>query len=297
MERLGILINDLSILYAENASSEKLAAVAQDILQELMVYHSKTPVQGKVSVIMPSFFATERPVEATRTGMPTIEETIKKLEESRRQHKEHIATLEPVSPPAQTTIIAEKEPVAEPEAQLQLELVEVAEPAIAMAFQQVATPAKVETAIAPKEEIIIVAEEPAPQPAQAPILPFNTPITSIRTVPKEIYELKDALASNEETINDKLKEEKEEINHAIKHEVVKDLKKAFNINEKYIFINELFRGDDAMFERSLKTINSFNIYPEAQYWIQRELKLKLGWNDTSSTVQLFDTIVRRRFAS
>jgi hypothetical protein len=32
-----------------------------------------------------------------------------------------------------------------------------------------------------------------------------------------------------------------------------------------------------MFERCLKTINSFNIYPEAEYWMNRELMLKLGW--------------------
>ena len=59
----------------------------------------------------------------------------------------------------------------------------------------------------------------------------------------------------------------------------------------------LFVGDDAMFERSLKTINAFHIYPEAEYWIQRELKVKLGWNDSSTTVQHFDMLVKRRFAS
>ena len=34
-----------------------------------------------------------------------------------------------------------------------------------------------------------------------------------------------------------------------------------------------------MYERSIKTINSFNIYAEAEYWISRELKVKLGWNN------------------
>ena len=47
----------------------------------------------------------------------------------------------------------------------------------------------------------------------------------------------------------------------------------------FLFINDLFRGDEAMYERSIKTINSFNIYPEAEYWISRELKVKLGWNN------------------
>jgi hypothetical protein len=51
-----------------------------------------------------------------------------------------------------------------------------------------------------------------------------------------------------------------------------------------------------MYERSLKTINSFAIFPEAQYWIQRELKVKLGWNDRSEIVDHFHQLVRRRFA-
>ena len=75
-----------------------------------------------------------------------------------------------------------------------------------------------------------------------------------------------------------------------------DLKKAIGINDRYLFINELFRGDETMYERSLKTINSFAIFPEAHYWIQRELKVKLGWNERSEIVGHFDQLVKRRFA-
>jgi len=51
-----------------------------------------------------------------------------------------------------------------------------------------------------------------------------------------------------------------------------------------------------MYERSIKTINSFSIYPEAEYWIQRELKVKLGWKEKDEAVVLFDQIVKRRFS-
>ena len=61
---------------------------------------------------------------------------------------------------------------------------------------------------------------------------------------------------------------------------IRDLKKAISINERHRFIQELFRGDETMYERSIKTINSFNIFAEAEFWIQRELKLKLGWDAT-----------------
>jgi hypothetical protein len=50
-----------------------------------------------------------------------------------------------------------------------------------------------------------------------------------------------------------------------------------------------------MYERSIKTINGFSIYQEAQYWMERELKLKLGWDKEKDTVKHFYDLVRRRF--
>jgi hypothetical protein len=51
-----------------------------------------------------------------------------------------------------------------------------------------------------------------------------------------------------------------------------------------------------MYERSIKTINGFNIYAEAEYWIIRELKVKLGWPNEHKTAQHFDQLVKRRFS-
>ena len=76
---------------------------------------------------------------------------------------------------------------------------------------------------------------------------------------------------------------------------INDLKKAIGINDRFRFIKSLFRGDETLFDRSLKTINNFNILPEAQYWIQRELVIKLGWNDEDELVQQFYALVSRRF--
>jgi hypothetical protein len=74
------------------------------------------------------------------------------------------------------------------------------------------------------------------------------------------------------------------------------LRKAIGINDRYVFISELFRGDETMYERSIKTINGFNVYGEAELWIKRELKLKLAWLDENETVRLFDQLVKRRFS-
>lgn len=114
-----------------------------------------------------------------------------------------------------------------------------------------------------------------------------------RVKEKELHEV---LAEAKGSLNDSLKAERKELGNAFKEAPIKDLRKGIGVNDKFVFISELFRGDDIMYERSIKTINEFRILPEAEYWINRELKVKLGWNDAKDTVQHFYAIVRRRFS-
>lgn len=109
-------------------------------------------------------------------------------------------------------------------------------------------------------------------------------------------EFNTALATHGESLNEKLREEKTEVATALQGTPVRDLRKAIGINDRFLFVNELFRGDENMYERSIKTINAFTIYAEAEYWIQRELKVKLSWPDNSDTVKLFDQLIKRRFS-
>jgi hypothetical protein len=96
-------------------------------------------------------------------------------------------------------------------------------------------------------------------------------------------------------LNDRLRQGKMELAETLKEAPIRDLRKAIGINDRFLFINDLFRGDELMYERSIKTINSFNIFPEAEYWINRELKIKLGWGADDPIVIQFDQLIRRRF--
>ncbi|MFT3681752.1 MAG: hypothetical protein QM791_15885 [Ferruginibacter sp.] len=109
-------------------------------------------------------------------------------------------------------------------------------------------------------------------------------------------EINDMVAKEATSLNDLHKEKKPELGDKLVDTPVKDLKKAIGVNDRFLYIKELFRGDEAMYERSIKTINSFSIWPEAEYWIRRELKTKLGWVDTEPVVIQFDQLVKRRFA-
>lgn len=120
------------------------------------------------------------------------------------------------------------------------------------------------------------------KPSPTPVLPKNAVELSTEPVNKEV--------------NQKWTESNPELMSRFAESPIKDLKKAIGINDRYRFIHELFKGDEVMYERSIKTINDFSIYPEAEFWVRRELKTKLGWNQDEVLVQQFDQLVRRRFS-
>jgi hypothetical protein len=121
------------------------------------------------------------------------------------------------------------------------------------------------------------------------------PDDSAVIIPKP-SDINQQVSLDEASLNDMHKTAKIELADRLQDSPVKDLRKAIGINDRYLYINELFNGNEAMFERTLKTLNSFSILPEAEFWIQRELKLKMGWNDENPQVQQFIQLVKRRFS-
>jgi hypothetical protein len=146
-----------------------------------------------------------------------------------------------------------------------------------------------------------VSEEPvsryAPQPQQVLNPAFSTVVetpTLAQYQPKR--EVHEAIAEKKESLNDRLKQDKTEVAHVLKETPIKDLRKGIGINDRFTFVRELFRGDEAFYERSIKTINGFHIFSEAEYWINRELKYKIGWDEDKEVVKHFYQLVRRRFS-
>lgn len=97
-------------------------------------------------------------------------------------------------------------------------------------------------------------------------------------------------------VNDVQKTISDSLNDAMADTPIKDLKKAMGINDRYLFIGELFNGDEVAFDRSVKTINAFGAFAEAELWMRRELIHTYGWDEKSPTVKQFLQLVRRRFS-
>jgi len=171
------------------------------------------------------------------------------------------------------------------------------------ATASVAAPAVASTgpASVPPAPEIRLAPDPGnpPRPAKDERGPWPyDPLAEIPTLAhqQKPRELNDVIGSNGSSLNDRLKSNVLELKSALNDTPVRDLKKAIGVNDRFVFISQLFRGDEAMYERSLKTINSFRILPEAEYWMERELKVKLGWDETRDATKQFYQLVKRRFS-
>jgi hypothetical protein len=129
-----------------------------------------------------------------------------------------------------------------------------------------------------------------------PFDPLAEKPTDRFTLSQKSREINDIIGNNSTSRNEKLKSDIVDLRSALNDTPVRDLRKAIGVNDRYVFVNQLFRGDEAMYERSIKTINGFRILPEAEYWMERELKVKLGWDENRDVVRHFYQLVKRRFS-
>jgi hypothetical protein len=273
MERVQVLIDRLAEQKRQNETAAQLLVTVQLLQQELvLLQQQQAPAASKkVSVILPT--PVMNFVKQEEAAKPATELKEEKVPEFVQQ----------VAPaPAPVAEVPKEMPAP-------VQSYTLRRPSITELLQE-------------KGE----QKEPAPaQPAAtAPSIPHFDVLEETPTLlqhtgqeEKKIHrEVNQIIHGEQRSLNDQLKQQKTEVAHLLQETPIKDLRKAIGINDKFLFLNELFNSDEAMYERSIKTINNFHVLQEAEYWINRELKLRLGWNDTKDTVQHFYQLVRRRFS-
>ncbi len=76
-----------------------------------------------------------------------------------------------------------------------------------------------------------------------------------------------------------------------------DLQKALGLNEKFLYINELFGGDVGQFQNAIKTLNEGEDFDYARRYMEQNLVAQNDWmNKTKRPVAKdFVKLVRRRY--
>ena len=76
---------------------------------------------------------------------------------------------------------------------------------------------------------------------------------------------------------------------------IKDLINAIGINEKFLFIEQLFNDDGKSYKEQLEALNSMSSFEDAINYINNELKEKFDWKLKGTVEKKFIRLVERRF--
>ncbi|MEI6821527.1 MAG: hypothetical protein WCL51_06305 [Bacteroidota bacterium] len=159
------------------------------------------------------------------------------------------------------------------------------------------------------EEKVIVKEEPAiikeePVNIEEPVMP-EPPKPIEKPIEKKVEKHTDLFGGGT-TIADKFKKDtktvidrlhietsNKTIGHRHQQHAIQDLKSAIGINEKFLFINELFKGNMKVFNDTIIKLNDFASHTEAEAFLL-ECKHKYNWpDDLVSYLTLKDFVIRR----
>ncbi len=97
------------------------------------------------------------------------------------------------------------------------------------------------------------------------------------------------------SLNDRLANRGREVSERLAEEPILDLRKAVSLNDRFRFVNELFKGDHGLYDEAIGALNSSAGLGQAMGWIQSECFGKLGWKEDDALGAQFVSLVRRRF--
>ena len=146
------------------------------------------------------------------------------------------------------------------------------------------------------------AKQPAPAHVQPPP-PVSRPAPSVQvrqesqpvSRKQSKSEETDLFALEEPAMNVKLKEARERtFSPKIPSGRIENLKTAIIINDKFMFINELFEGNLREYNETIETLNGFKTFNQAADYLDL-MRKKNFWNTGSVAFKKLKELVERRF--
>lgn len=97
------------------------------------------------------------------------------------------------------------------------------------------------------------------------------------------------------SLGDKLQQEQEPtLADKLQHNSVKSLQSAIGINDKFLFVNELFNGSMEKYNRSMENLDDLKTLNGALIYLN-ELRVELQWNSSNEAYKRLLELVHRKF--
>ena len=100
--------------------------------------------------------------------------------------------------------------------------------------------------------------------------------------------------STGETLGEKMMGDDNTLAAKLQQAPVRDLKSAIGINDKFLFVNELFGGSMEKYNKSIDNLNDLKTLNGAMIYLN-ELKIELQWNSSNEAYQKLKDLVSHKF--
>lgn len=96
------------------------------------------------------------------------------------------------------------------------------------------------------------------------------------------------------SLNENFSSKKKTLGDKLNKLPIKNLKTEVGINMKFLFINDLFKGENIPYNEALEKLDSFQHFEEAKSYLE-PIKQKMNWDDENPSVIAFFELVERRY--
>jgi hypothetical protein len=159
-----------------------------------------------------------------------------------------------------------------------------------------------------KQESIPIPDQPLPfnNPEFSTPMPVRAEVTEQPVEEKQApvpnqMNLIDAIVQDKKpdtaaSVNDKfVRNEDQSLAARLGKAPIKDLRTAIGINQKFLFMNDLFEGENTHYNEAVEKLNSFGTREEALRYLDKELSVRFGWTVDDENVGSFRELVERRY--
>ena len=224
--------------------------------------------------------ALEQKLSALEQRVAQLEDNLKQESEEAKRREELIADLQAeVATLAATGVVAQ---ASEPEVEIEL--------------------------IVEESDMLNMSEEPAGEPVAEPEIetPIEEPMADVKTEAEEEIEVEEEATNTpaEEAVAEPQQEQPQPQptpSHTATIQpqqttlfgaAVEDIRQAISLGDRFLFQRELFAGNGELMQKTLDELNALGSLEEAMDYVADNFE----WESDSTAVQLFENVLKRRFA-
>lgn len=224
--------------------------------------------------------ALEQKLSALEQRVAQLEDNLKQESEEAKRREELIAALQAeVATLAATGVVAQ---ASEPEVEIEL--------------------------IVEESDMLNMSEEPDEEPVAEPEVetPIEEPMADVKTEAEEEIEVEEEATNTpaEEAVAEPQQEQPQPQptpSHTATIQpqqttlfgaAVEDIRQAISLGDRFLFQRELFAGNGELMQKTLDELNALGSLEEAMDYVADNFE----WESDSTAVQLFENVLKRRFA-